>query len=491
MTTDIAFLSLAEAAGRLRSGSLPPAALVEACLQRIDDFDGALSAWLHIDREGAFAAAHPSAGVLKQSENQSPLRCIPVGVKDLFDVAATPTTWNSRLPQPAVASRDAEVVSRWRASGAVLLGKLAAWECGVGGASLTLPWPPARNPWALDRDPGGSSTGSAVAVAAGMCFGAIGSDTGGSVREPASWCGVVGLKPTFGLVSGAGGLAASLNFDHVGPMARSSEDCAHLLDAMTSGVGAAETISAGVQGLRVGVADLTGEEQLDLDREVAHAVEAAAEALASAGARLARVRLPRLEIFNAVVAVAAAAEGYALHRNRLATSSHLYDPLTRRRLLAGARIQASDYIDALRMRENLRQAVAKIFADQDLLLMPTTRTTAPALGGFDSHGGHPSLCRPWNVTGYPALCTPCGFSRAGLPLAVQIVARPNEDAIALRAGHALEGRLGPRIRPPDPDLSLLAELTLATETDEEAAMERLALVTARAASLLQSTAAFQ
>jgi aspartyl-tRNA(Asn)/glutamyl-tRNA(Gln) amidotransferase subunit A len=409
----------------------------------------------------------------------------------VFDVAAMPTTWNSRLPRPAVASADAEAVGRWRASGAVMLGKLAAWECGVGGASFALPWPPTRNPWALDRDPGGSSTGSAVAVAAGMCFGAVGSDTGGSVREPASWCGVVGLKPTLGLVSGAGGLAASFNFDHVGPLARSSEDCAHLLDAMAPGTAAADTLSRGVQGLRIGVVDLASEERLELDRDVAGAIEAATEALAGAGARLARVRLPRLEIFNAIVAVAAAAEGYAVHRRLLATSSRLYDPLTRRRLLAGARVQASDYIDALAMRQKLTQTIAKIFLEYDLLLMPTTRTAAPTLGDFDSHGGHPSLCRPWNVTGYPALSAPCGFSRDGLPLAVQLIARPNEDAVALRAGHALEARLGPSARPPDPDPNTLFHPSFRPEPDEQAATDRLAQITEQAAALLRGATAFQ
>jgi aspartyl-tRNA(Asn)/glutamyl-tRNA(Gln) amidotransferase subunit A len=264
-----------------------------------------------------------------------------------------------------------------------------------------------------------------------------------------------------------------------------------MLDAMTAGGSTAATLSAGVQGLRVGVVDLLGEERLDLAPEVAGAVKIASEALAHAGARLAPVRLPRLEIFNAVVAVAAAAEGYALHRRSLAESSHLYDPLTRRRLRVGARVQASDYVDALVARRRLKRSVAAIFADHDLLLMPTTRTSAPILGGFDSHGGHPSLCRPWNVTGHPALSVPCGLSHAGLPLAVQIIARPADDALALSAGHALEGRLGPRARAPDPATFAPVAPAMVTPMDEEAAIDELTRITERSAALLRGAAAFQ
>jgi len=491
MADETAFLSIAEAALRLRSGELSPVELVEASLAQIDAHDARLNAWLYLDRAGALAAAEAAAHELRAGRNSNPLLGVPVGIKDLFDVAGMPTTWNSRLPREPRAAADAAVSASLRANGAILLGKLAAWECGVGGVSFTLPWPPTRNPWALDRDPGGSSSGSAAAVAAGMCFGAVGSDTGGSIREPASWCGVVGLKPTLGLVSGEGGLAASLGFDHIGPMARTSEDCALMLDAMTAGGSAAATLSAGVQGLRIGVVDLSGEERLDLAPEVAGAVETAAEALARAGARLAPVSLPRLEIFNAVVAVAAAAEGYTLHRRSLAESSHLYDPLTRRRLRVGARIQAPDYIDALVARQRLTRSLAGIFADHDLLLMPTTRTSAPILGGFDSHSGHPSLCRPWNVTGHPALSLPCGLSHAGLPLAVQIIARPGNDALALGAGHALEMQLGPRTRAHDPTLFAPAALAIVAIVDEEAAIDELARLTEFSAALLRGAAAIQ
>ena len=406
-----------------------------------------------------------------------------MGVKDLFDVAGQPTSWNSRLRGAPIAAADAAAVGLLRARGAILLGKLAAWECAVGGASFDLPWPPTRNPWGPDRDPGGSSTGAAAAVAAGLCYGAIGSDTGGSIREPASWCGIVGLKPTFGLVSGEGGLAASHNFDHVGPMARTSEDCALLLDAMTKNGGFAARLAGGVEGLRVGVVDLSGEERLDLAPEVAAAVAAGAAALAVRGARVAAARLPRLDLFSAVVAVAAAAEAHAIHRRWLAQSPHLYDPLTRRRLEIGGKVGASDYLVALAARQALSQAVAAVFADFDLLLMPVTRTTAPHLGGFDSHGGHPSLCRPWNVAGCPALSLPCGLSAAGLPLSVQIVARPNADAVALRAGHALEAHFGPSPRPPDPKPPAAAPV-LAQEDDEEAT-ETLLGVTEQAAALLR------
>jgi aspartyl-tRNA(Asn)/glutamyl-tRNA(Gln) amidotransferase subunit A len=490
LNNEIAYLSIEEAARLLRSRALSSVDLVEACLARVAAHDARISAWLHVDSESALKAARAIASEAGDRWSRGPLVGIPIGIKDLLDVAGMPTTWNSRLRNPVIPDADAAVVDRLRSNGAILLGKLAAWECGVGGASFTLPWPPTRNPWALDRDPGGSSTGSAAAVAAGLCFGAIGSDTGGSIREPASWCGIVGLKPTLGLVSAAGGLAASLSFDHVGPMARSSVDCAIMLDAMTCDGSVSANVAGGVEGLRIGLVDLNHEERLEVDPEVAAALAKAAASLSHAGARLDNVRLPRLELFSAVVAVAAAAEGFALHRRSLAISSHLYGPLTRQRLLVGARVPTPDYLDALAARQQLTETVADVFAGHDLLLMPTTRTPAPPLGGFDSHGGHPSLCRPWNVTGYPALSVPCGISCEGLPLAVQIIARPNEDAIALRAGHALETALGPRGRPSDtyPNKPF-CDVPALDGADDEAAVDALAQITLRAQVLLRGSAA--
>jgi len=451
MADDIAFLSISEAAQRIDAGTLSPVAIMEACLARIATHDGHVHSFLHCDGSGALEAARRAERTIAENGRRNALEGLPVGIKDLFGTQGMPTTYNSRAYAGETPTDDAVAVARLRQQGAVVLGKLSAWECGMGGTSFDLPWPPARNPWALERDPGGSSTGAGVAVAAGFCFGAIGSDTGGSIREPAAWCGIAGLKPTYGLVPCEGGLAASFSLDHAGPMARTVEDCAHLLGALAGGApdAFARGISGGVAGLSVGVVRLGDDEEADLDPAVAQTVEKAAATLGQLGARLSEVRLPALQLFSAVVTVIASAEGYALHRERLHRAGHLYDPLTLQRIMAGAVIKAADYVDATRLRSTLSRQVRDVFRECDLLVMPMAYGPAPMLGAFDSHGGHPSLGRPWNVTGSPALSVRSGFTENGLPLAVQIVGRPFEDALVLRAGHALETALGYGSRRPE------------------------------------------
>lgn len=442
MSDAIALLSLAETGRRLDRGSIDPIALVENCLSRIEAHDGKLASFLHIDpaiREKAKAATLR----ISREGRVSPLDGIPLGVKDVFDTHDMPTTANSRLFLDNRPTQDAVAVEWLRRAGGLMLGKLAAWECAMGGTSVELPWPPARNPWAFDRDPGGSSTGSAAALAAGFLYGALGTDTGGSIREPAAWCGLAGLKPSYGLVPLEGTMAASFTLDHAGPMARTSEDCALLLDAITGANDRrhVRALSRGVDGLRIGLVDL-GSHMGDLDHDVAATLVNARHILEIAGARFHDAELPPLELFSAVVAVVASVEGFALHRHRLELSGPLYDPLTRQRIEAGATIDGATYVDALALREQLCRKVAALFDRFDLLLMPMTYGPAPRLGGFDSHGGHPSLGRPWNVTGAPALSVRSGFSRDGLPLAVQIIGPPGADGLVLAAGHAVEQGLG-------------------------------------------------
>lgn len=442
MSDAIALLSLAEVDRRLDSGDLDPVALIESCLSRIEAHDGRLASFLHIDP--AIRSKAEAAALRVSCEGRiGPLDGIPLGIKDVFDTHDMPTTGNSRLFLDNRPTRDAVAVAQLRKSGGLVLGKLAAWECAMGGTSVELPWPPTRNPWALDRDPGGSSTGSAAALAAGFLYGALGTDTGGSIREPAAWCGLAGLKPSYGLVPLAGTMAASFTFDHAGPMARTSEDCALLLDALT---GETESryvrgLSRGVDGLRIGLVDL-GSHAGDLDHDVAATLTTTRHILEVAGARFHDAALPPLELFSAVVTVVASVEGFALHRHRMEPSGSLYDPLTRQRIEVGATIDGATYVDALALRDQLCRKVAALFDQFDLLLMPMTYGPAPLLGGFDSHGGHPSLGRPWNVTGAPALSVRSGFSRDGLPRAVQIIGPPGADGLVLAAGHALEQGLG-------------------------------------------------
>jgi aspartyl-tRNA(Asn)/glutamyl-tRNA(Gln) amidotransferase subunit A len=429
---------------------------VEAYLARIAALDGALHAYLHV-AAAAVTAARAADAAIAESGRNGPLFGAPVAIKDVIDVAGMPTTANSALAEGAAALEDAIAVRRLRDGGAIVLGKLAAWEFAVGGVSFDLPWPPARNPWDLDRDPGGSSTGAAVAVAAGLCAGAIGTDTGGSIREPAAWCGLAGLKPTFGVVERRGVWPVSTTLDHVGPMAWTSEDCALMLDAIANSnprrapASYSKGIGAGVAGLRIGLLDLDSETRLPLENAVAAELEEVARLLGRLGAAVKRARIAPLAVYNAVVTIIAAAESYEVHKRRLAATPYGYDALTRQRLLSGASVRTKDYVRAQRERLNLIADQAELMNDVDALVMPTTAGVAPKLGAFDSHAGHPSLTRPWNVTGNPALTVCAGFSPEGLPVGAQIIGRPFEDAVVLRVGHALEKATGTRaVRPPEP-----------------------------------------
>jgi aspartyl-tRNA(Asn)/glutamyl-tRNA(Gln) amidotransferase subunit A len=435
-------MDLRDALRRFRSKSLSPQELVEGSLERAASLQPRIQGFLHLDAEGARAAARDCDPAL-------PLAGIPVGFKDLFDVAGQPATGNSRVFEGRTATHDAPSVEALRAAGAIVLGKLACWECGMGGTSFALPWPPVRNPWRLDRDPGGSSTGSAAVIAAGICLGALGTDTGGSIREPAAWCGIAGLKPTYGAVSTSGVMAASFTLDHAGPMARTSWDCALLFDALAGGDACARSIDLGVAGVRIGVVDLSGESNLMLAPDIAAAVERVAQGLSKQGATLTCVRLPPLSQFSSVCTLLAGAEGLTIHRETVDLLADRYDGLTLHRLLAGRLISGADYVAADVLRRQLIATTRNLFREVDLLLMPTTAGTAPLLGEFDSHGGHVSLCRPWNVTGLPALSVRAGFDRDGLPIGIQIIGRPRDEALALRAGQAVETQFEHRTLWPD------------------------------------------
>jgi aspartyl-tRNA(Asn)/glutamyl-tRNA(Gln) amidotransferase subunit A len=452
MIEDWADLTIAAAAERIGSGLLSPSEWVAACLRRAKNAATHLHAFVHIAPEEALADAARAGAEIAGGAYRGPLHGAPLALKDVIDVAGMPCTGNSALFRERMPEADAAASEALRRAGGVILGKLAAWEFALGTTSFALPWPPARNPWNLERDPGGSSSGSAAAVAAGLCAGALGTDTGGSIREPASWCGIAGLKPSFGLVGRRGIMAVSPTLDHVGPMAWTSEDCALMLDALarpgegTPGTAGAfsREIGGSVSGLRVGLVDLDREEHLSLGGAIDASVREAAALLGRLGARVRRVELARLELFSAVVTIIAAAEAFAIHQPTLALPCAGLDGITRARLQSGAEVTGAAYFLATGMRSQLAARCAEVMRSVDILIMPTTADAAPPLGEVNSHAGHPSLTRPWNATGQPALSICSGFSADGLPLALQIIGRPLEDGLVLRVGHALEIALGSR-----------------------------------------------
>jgi Asp-tRNA(Asn)/Glu-tRNA(Gln) amidotransferase A subunit family amidase len=370
-----------------------------------------------------------------------------VAIKDVVDVAGLPTTGNAALfadAPPALA--DAPAVARLRAAGAVILGKANCWELSVGGPSRESPAPPAVNPWAPGADPGGSSSGSAVAVAAGIADAALGGDTGGSIRLPASFCGVVGFKPTLGAVPMAGALPFAESLDVLGPIARTAAECARVF-AVLSGTGVHPPVA--LAGLRLGVP------QALLDHAppgaaMAAAFAAARVALAGAGARVEGVALPSAAVFNQCYFLIARAEAFARWRGTLAAHPGKLNPLTRRSFALGALIPDAAVADARRRREELRAELAAAMDGVDALILPTTPEEAGDLD-LPDHFSRPDTApytRPFSLAGVPAVSVPCGFGIRGRPLGLQIVGRHGDDARLLAIAAAVQ-RVLPGIGEPE------------------------------------------
>jgi aspartyl-tRNA(Asn)/glutamyl-tRNA(Gln) amidotransferase subunit A len=446
-TTDISNLTLAEAAAAIRAGALSPVELTDALLDRIERLEPRLNAFITLTAESARAEARAARD---ETGPDGPLRGVPLALKDLFDTAGVRTTAGSKILAERVPQRDATVVERLRAAGAVFLGKLNMHEWAYGVSNVNPHYGPARNPWDTSRIPGGSSGGSGVAVAAGMCLGTLGSDTGGSIRIPSSLCGITGLKPTYGRVSRAGAIPLSWSMDHVGPMARTVRDCAVLLGAI-AGHDPRDPASAdepvddylagledGAVGLRIGLPRRYLFEQVD--EQVLAAVERAAEVVRAEGAVVRDVEIEGVELAGQAGATVLVAEAAAYHQKNLRERPDDYGEDVRQRLLTGELYPATAYINAQRLRGVLRDAFLRTLADVDLLLMPATPITAPPVEGFgaDLRANLTRLTTPINLVGLPSLALPCGFDGAGLPIGMQLVGRPFEEALALRAGRAYE-----------------------------------------------------
>jgi aspartyl-tRNA(Asn)/glutamyl-tRNA(Gln) amidotransferase subunit A len=443
------WLTAAEGARRLRAGTLTSVAWTEAVLDAAERDQPALAAWITLDRDGALRAAREADA---RGHARGPLDGVPVGVKDALDTAGLRTTGHSRLHLDRVPRADAAVVANLRAAGAVILGKQAMYELSYGGPSFDLPFPPARNPWNPDRIPGGSSSGSAAAVAAGHGPLAVGTDAGGSIRQPAAYCGVIGLKPTLRLVPTPGVLPMTFTLGEPGPMARTVEDTALLLDVM-AGTATAARIADGVSGLRVGILRSFFDGTVRAADAVVAGVERCLSLLSAFGATLAEAIPPDPHALDAAGRVILLAEAYANHEAQLRADPTIYGQLARHRFALGAFLSAADLLQAQRARMALAARMDALFGDHDLLVCAAEVSGAPRFADTTGESfpftRQPSLRIPFNLTGHPALALPMGFDEDGMPISLQIVGPRGGEARALAAARALEARLGVAdIKPP-------------------------------------------
>ena len=444
-------MTLREASQALREERASSTDLTTACLARIARAQGPLNAFITVTRTEALAQASRLDDERKSGRWRGPLHGIPLALKDNIDTAGIRTSCGSALYVDRVPDQDAEVTRRLKAAGAVILGKLNMDEFALGGNSVVTYFGPVHNPWQLDRSAGGSSGGAGAAVAAGLCFGAIGTDTTGSIRIPAAFCGVVGLKPTYGRVTVRGVVPHSWTFDHVGPMARTVEDAALLLrviaghdpgDPASVDVPVpdyAAEMKASVRDLRVGI---PRPQYYDaVDPQITAAMEAALDVIRRIAPRTADVRLPRLVTRPSVTEE----EMYAVHAADFATTPWLYQLPTRRRLETWSKLPAGDYINARREVGRLRRDIRKVFEQVDLLVMPTVkiqpRTIEESIKRAESEKPLPpelGNTGDFNVLGLPAISIPCGFTRDGLPIGMQIVGPHFGEGRVLALAHAYE-----------------------------------------------------
>ncbi len=450
--TELTRLSITEAANLIRRKKLSPVELTEACLQRIGRLDARLRAFITVTREEALATAQQAAGAIARGDYKGPLHGIPLALKDLFDTVGVRTTAGSKIMADRVPAEDAEVTARLKAAGAVLLGKLNMHEFAYGATGVNPHYGATANPWDPTRISGGSSSGSGTAVAAGMTLGALGTDTGGSVRAPSALCGITGLKPTYGRVSRRGVVPLSWALDHVGPMARSAADAALILGVIAGHDPADETSSdepvpdyakmlegRGLKGLRVGVP----REHFfaNVNAEVAAAVRGAISTLEELGSQVSEVSLPHIGEAPAAVSAIMFTEALTYHRRWLAERPQDYGDDVRGRLEMGLLYPAVSYIDAQRLRSLIvDEWRERVFDRVDVLAVPTTPVPAPGLEEADLQVTVTlmRLTNPFNLLGVPAVSVPCGFTGGGLPIGLQLVGRWFEEGTVLGAAHAYQ-----------------------------------------------------
>ena len=445
-------LSIAEMGRQLRAGAITSTQLTEAALARIDARDPRLNAFVLPTRERAQADARRADAELKAGIDRGPMHGIPHALKDIYDTAGIRTTCHSKLRMGNIPAADSVVAAKFAEGGAVLLGKLATHEFALGGPSFDLPFPPARNPWNPAHVTGGSSSGSGTAIAAGMVRMAMGSDTGGSIRGPAAWCGLAGIKPTYGRVSRRGVFPLSWTLDHCGPLSRSVEDSAIVLgviaghdplDHASADVPVSDYLGGldqGVAGLRIGIPRAFFAGAPVATRDVLAGIDRTADQLRAAGATVEDVTLPDYALFAAAGRVIMMSEAYAIHAADMRDRLGDYALMTANRFVLGAAITAADYINALRARRELTDAVNGALSRYDALLTASALCAAPRFEAtVDAmSAAAPMQTIPFNVTGHPAMSVPVGLASDGLPIGVQVVGRPFDEATVFRVCRAVE-----------------------------------------------------
>lgn len=448
---DIQSLTLTEAKRLIQEREITPLDLTQAILERIERFNPELNCYLSVFREEALKKAERLSAALKDRRSLNPLYGIPIGIKDILAIRNHPLRAGSKVWEGYTSNQDARAVERLRRSGAIFIGYQNMHEIALGVTNLNPHFGAVRNPWRTDRISGGSSGGSAAAVVAGLCLGALGTDTGGSIRIPASLCGAVGLKPTFGRVSLRGVLPLSWNLDHVGPLGRCVEDVA-LLYRLIAGYDPQDPVSVrksvadplahlkdGIKGLRIALA--ADDFFTQAEEEVWQAVQSAADVLKDLGAKVEKASLSDGLLAAQTNGLMVISDAAAIYERHLAEQADLFGEDVLQRLRNGAAVTVTQYIQARRTQSVVKAQYHQFFKRYDLFLTPTTPISAPPIEGRDSLEAARILTRftaPFNLTGLPALSLPCGFSREGLPIGLQMVAGAWQEDTLLRAAYAYE-----------------------------------------------------
>jgi aspartyl-tRNA(Asn)/glutamyl-tRNA(Gln) amidotransferase subunit A len=446
---DLCFLNVTELAPLLHARKISPVEVVEALLVRLEAMNETLRAYLHVSGEQALAAARAAEIEIGAGSYRGPLHGIPVAYKDIYDVSGLPTTAASKILAGYIAATDCTVAARLRQAGAICLGKLNTMEFASGSMEV---FGTARNPWNTDMVPGGSSAGSGTALAAHLVPLATGSDTGGSVRNPASFCGIVGLKPTYGRISRAGIIPLSWSLDHAGPMARTVADTALMLQAMAGpdrrDPSAAlqpvpdyhAALTGTLHGVRLGVPRTYFFE--DADPDVVAAVHTAVETMQQLGAVVREVDLPHACYGPAASWTIAYTESFAFHRANFFARSRDYTPPFLHKITGAACLTAEERLTAQRLRQVITAEFLAALANVDAIVTPTTAYPAYPIGGTSPQADMRSLTRPVSLTGLPALAVPCGFTSTGLPASMQLIGRAWEESTVLRLAHLYEQAAG-------------------------------------------------